>query len=108
MTTCDAWLQARAKLEAWHALPGGEKVSQEWPRDTFQPTAWVIGFLEGYSDACSKGKPLASGLDTDGVLERVDKICRSEPGNTPLLIVANKLVELLDRTIWLCHTPRKQ
>jgi hypothetical protein len=43
--------------------------------------AWLIGFLEGYEWACPADKPLASGLDTEAVFERVDRICRSHEGH---------------------------
>jgi hypothetical protein len=89
MTNCATWLQERAKQQSFHG--GGEL-----PRGTYLPGAWIIGFLEGYSWGCFKEKPLATGLDSVGVFERVDRICRSKTGDTPLLIVALDLVKELD------------
>jgi hypothetical protein len=59
--------------------------------------AWLIGFFEGYDAACPKDRPLASGLDSEALFERVDRICTSSrPGDTPLLLVAFDLVKELD------------
>jgi hypothetical protein len=46
--------------------------------------------------ACPKEKPLAAGLDSEAVFERVDNICRTKSGDTPLLFAAWDLVEQLD------------
>jgi hypothetical protein len=67
------------------------------PRGIQAPGAWLIGFLEGYDAACPKDKPLAAGLDSEAVFERVDRICSSSrTGDTPLLLVAFDLVKELD------------
>jgi hypothetical protein len=57
----------------------------------------LIGFLEGYDFACpASAKARTSGLDSEGLFERVDAICRSSPATTPLLIVAIDLIKQLD------------
>ncbi|HWX83357.1 MAG TPA: hypothetical protein VNZ48_07135 [Xanthobacteraceae bacterium] len=92
-TNCTSWLHERDKLQSFiHSHSGGEI-----PKGTFVPGAWLIGFLEGYDTACPKAKPLAAGLDTDAVFERVDRICRStKTDDTPLLLAAMELVKQLD------------
>jgi hypothetical protein len=73
---CTDWLEARDKVNNWiHGTsrhPPGEKI----PTDDVVPSAWLIGFLEGYNWGCMQGD-IAAGLDTKAVFERVDRICRS-------------------------------
>lgn len=91
LTTCTTWLQERDKLKSWTHTGG------EMPTGTYTPGAWLIGFLEGYDWACPKDKPRASGLNSEAVFERIDRICRSSrPGETPLLLAALDLVKELD------------
>jgi hypothetical protein len=85
------WLQGRDKLKNW-ALTGGGPM----PTDIAPAGAWLIGFLEGVSAACISNPPLAAGLDTEGVLQRVDQTCRSRPGDTLLLFAASELIKQLD------------
>jgi hypothetical protein len=92
-TTCTYWLQERDKLQSFIHGHSGVAI----PTGTNVPGAWLIGVLEGYDLACRKAKPLASGLDTDAIFERVDGICRSEKsGDITLLLVAWDLVKQLD------------
>ncbi len=79
-TTCANWLQDRADLETR-------------PTAADLPSAWVIGFLQGYDWGCNAAKPLA--LDVTVVLERVDRICRSRAVGTSLMLVAQDLIEQL-------------
>jgi hypothetical protein len=92
LTTCSSWLQERDKLATFIHSHSGADI----PRGTFVPGAWLIGFIEGYGWACPKEKPLAAGLDSDAVYERVDSICRTKSGDTPLLLAAMELVKQLD------------
>ena len=92
--TCSVWLQQRDKEKSWVRGPG----RTEMPKGTHLPSVWLIGFIEGYNWACLMEKPLASGLDTEGILERVDSICRSKPGDTLLRFVAINLVAQLQQS----------
>jgi len=86
--TCAKWLEARDELKNWRRHP-----SNEIPRDTYVPSAWLIGFLEGYDRGCLTTS--AVGLDTEGVFERVDSFCRSAKPDTPLHLAASNLIEQL-------------
>ena len=89
---CTDWLEARDKLNNWiHAPrhPAGEKM----PTDDVVPSAWLIGFLEGYNWGCMH-EDIAAGLDTKAVLERVDRICRSAR-QIALWDAVRKLIEQL-------------
>ena len=96
MTSCTKWLQERAEEKSWfQSSPAVRK--GEMPTGTYMPGAWLLGFLAGHDWSClSKPKGVASGLDTEAVFERVDNICRSSPGETPLLLAVRDLVEELD------------
>ena len=63
------------------------------PTDDVVPSAWLIGFLEGYNWGCMQ-EDIAAGLDTKAVLERVDRICRSAP-QIYLWDAVRKLIEQL-------------
>jgi hypothetical protein len=78
---CETWLQERHDPHTWAASPRG---------------AWLIGFIEGYNFGCPNGGHLlATGLDSEGVYERVDRIC-SATRTRPLLLAALDLVKELD------------
>jgi hypothetical protein len=93
MMTCSSWLQERDKLQTFiHGHTGGEL-----PMGTYVPSAWLIGFIEGYDWGCVKDKPLAAGLDSEAVFERVDRLCRSEKSrDITLRLIAWDLVKQLD------------
>jgi hypothetical protein len=90
---CTRWLQERDKVKSF--IHGGSR-GHEMPRGHYVPEMWLIGFIEGYSWACLKDKPLGSGLDQEAVFERADGICKSKEGNYPLHGVAVDLVKQLD------------
>jgi hypothetical protein len=91
-TTCAKWLRDRGELSAWVK---GHAANTPMPTSTHVEGAWLIGFLQGYSWGCLKDKPLADGLDTGAVFERLDRICKARPDG-PLSIVALDLVKELD------------
>jgi hypothetical protein len=97
-TDCAKWLQERSKLQSFiHS--GGKEI----PTGTYLPEVWLIGFLEGWSWACASRKPITDGIDTQGLLERVDKICKARSGATPLrLVVVDLLEKLSPETGGLC------
>jgi hypothetical protein len=90
LTTCSSWLQDRDKLKSYLRTGG------EIPTGAQLQGTWLIGFLEGYSWGCLADRTITTGLDTEGVFERADRICRSAPGAKPLLLVALDLVKELD------------
>jgi hypothetical protein len=79
------------------------------PKGSLAPSQWLLGYIEGVSDACLVDPPVASGLDTRAVFERLDHICRSRP-DWALSLAAEELITQLDPEhrdlITLCHAPR--
>ena len=57
------------------------------------PGVWLLGFLQGRDWSCLNRPPVASGLDTGAVFERIDNTCRSSPGETPLSLAVQDLIE---------------
>jgi len=66
------------------------------PTGTRIPSAWLIGFLEGYDWGCGEKKRLTDGFDLHAIFERVDRICKSRAGETPFFMVALDLIKELD------------
>jgi hypothetical protein len=82
---CTDWLEARDRLTNWIKTPRHPPGEEKVPTDTHIPRAWIIGFVEGYRWGCMI-TDIAPGLDTNGVLERVDRICRAgQPTDQSLL-----------------------
>ena len=58
---CTDWLEARDKVNNWIHGTSRHAPGEKIPTDDVVPSAWLIGFLEGYNwDACKEILLLAS------------------------------------------------